>query len=452
MEILLVEDERSLAIPLGDALRDSGHKVTVLHEGAAALAWLSEQRCDLVITDVRLPGADGIQVLQRARQQDPPADVLVMTGYATVEQAVEAMNFGAVSYLQKPFPVEALQTQVERTAKVRHMQAELQRLLAGDSRAAREDLGLTGTSAVMEDVRQRVRAAARSDATALISGESGTGKERVARALHKNSNRADEPFVAISCAAVPETLLEGELFGFKKGAFTGAEEDHAGRFEHAARGTLLLDDVDDLPLEAQAALLRALQEREFVPLGSQKAIPLQARVVAATKTDLVEEVRLGRFREDLYYRLAVIPLRLPTLRERLEDLPVLVATFLQTRDPEQRFQVPPETLKRLCEHDWPGNVRELENAVTRALALAGHARYLKPEHFLPGGPLAANSLRSDDIVPLKETVRRAEREAIRSALAVTGGRRAEAANLLGISRKALWQKAKELGLEGGSAI
>ena len=446
MKILLVEDERTLAIPLGDTLRDAGHEVTTLFDGATALAWLSEGRCDLVVTDVRLPGADGIQVMERARRQDPPADVIVMTGYASVEQAVAAMRGGAFGYLQKPFPSEALLGQVQRVAEVRGMRAELERL-RGEG-GGEDDLGLVGTSAPMDHVRARVRAAAASDAPVLIQGESGSGKERVARAVHQASPRAEAPFLAVSCAAIPESLLEGELFGFRKGAFTGADEDRAGLFEQAGEGTLFLDDVDDFPPAAQGALLRVLQEREIMPLGADAPVPFRGRVVAATKVDLLEAVRDEEFREDLYYRLAVLPLHLPPLRERLDDLPVLVAAFLRRADPERRFEVPQETLGRLSEHDWPGNVRELENAVVRATALAGRARALRYEHFLPGGALGGTTRRPEDVPSLRETVRRAERDAIRQALAATQGRRAEAAKLLGISRKALWQKSKELGLEG----
>ncbi len=445
MEILLVEDERTLAIPLADALRDAGHAVTLMHDGAAALAWLSERRCDLVVTDVRLPGADGIQVLERARRQDPPADVIVMTGYASVEQAVGAMRGGAFGYLQKPFPSDALLSQVARVDEMRRMRAELERLRAGGED---DDLGLTGTSSAMAEVRERVRAAAASAAPVLVTGESGSGKERVARAVHRAGPKANQPFVAVSCAAIPESLLEGELFGFRRGAFTGAEEDRSGRFVQAGEGTLFLDDVDDFPAAAQAALLRVLQEREVQPLGADEPAPFRGRVVAASKVDLLEAVRAGDFREDLFYRLAVVPLQLPPLRERLEDLPVLVAAFLRRADPTGRLEVPAETLAKLGEHDWPGNVRELENAVTRATALAGRARLLRIEHFLPGGALGGSTLRPEDVPSLRESVRRAEREAIRRALAATQGRRAEAAALLGISRKALWQKAKELGLEG----
>ncbi|RMH05403.1 MAG: sigma-54-dependent Fis family transcriptional regulator [Planctomycetota bacterium] len=446
MEILLVEDERTLAAALAEGLGEAGHRVTVLHDGAAALAWLREGRCDLVVTDVRLPGADGIRVLERAREQDPPADVIVMTGYATVEQAVAAMRGGAFGYLQKPFPAEALLAQVRRVGEIRAMRTELERLRAGDDE---DDLGLVGDGPAMRAVRERIRTAAASEAAVLIEGESGTGKERVARAIHWIGPHPEAPFVPVACAALPAGLLEGELFGFRRGAFTGADEDHAGLFQRCGRGTLFLDDVDDFPAAAQAALLRVLQEREFRPLGSDEALPFQGRTVAAAKGDLGRAVAAGRFREDLYYRLAVVPIRLPPLRERLEDLPRLVAVFLRRHDPDGRLEVPPATLAALADHDWPGNVRELENAVARAVALAGRARLLRREHFFPGGPLGGHGRRPEEVPSLRECVRRAEREAIRRALAATGGRRAEAARLLGISRKALWQKAKELGLDGG---
>ncbi|MFQ5748214.1 MAG: sigma-54-dependent transcriptional regulator [Planctomycetota bacterium] len=445
MDILLVEDERSLAIPLGDSLQDAGYRVTVLFDGAAALAWLARKHCDLVVTDVRLPGSDGIHILEKARLLDPPADVIVMTGYATVEQAVTAMRIGASGYLQKPFEVDELLGQIERLAESRRMREELQRLRGGGGLG--EDLGLAGVSRVLEEVRNRIRAAAASPATLLITGESGTGKERVARALHEFSPRSGKPFEALSCAAIPESLMEGELFGFQRGAFTGAVEDRIGRLELAGAGTLFLDDVDDLPARVQVGLLRALQEREFMPLGASRTRKWHARLVAATKADLVERVRAGSFREDLYYRLAVVPLPLPPLRERREDIPALVAAFLERLDPEGKLEVRADTLGRLRAHDWPGNVRELENAVVRAVALRGRATILRYEHFLPGGPVHASTLRAEDVPSLRESIRRAEREAIRAALSLTEGRRAEAARLLGISRKALWQKAKELGLE-----
>jgi DNA-binding NtrC family response regulator len=440
LRILLVEDERTLAVPLAELLQEAGHEVVHLPDGAAALAWLQERRADLVVTDVRLPGADGLRVLARARAQDPPCEVLVMTGYASVEQAVEAMRLGAVSYLQKPFPAEALLRHVARVAETRAMMEELRRL----REASGEDLLLTGGSAAVGAVNERVLAAAReAESTVLLQGESGTGKERVARALHRLGPRAPAPFVAVSCGAIPPQLLEGELFGFRRGAFTGADADRDGLCAEAADGTLFLDDVGDLPLAAQSKLLRLLQERSFKPLGANKDLPFRARVIAAARGRLAEQVAAGGFREDLYYRLHVVPLDLPPLRDRTEDLPALLAAFLARHDPEGRYRVPPETLRRLALHPWPGNVRELENSVVRAIALSGRARVLTIDHFLPGG----GGGNPGGLVPLHEATRRAEAEAIRAALAETGGRRMEAARLLGVSRKVLWQKMKDLGIE-----
>lgn len=415
----------------------------MLHEGPAALAWLTEHPCELLITDVRLPGADGIQLLERARKQDPPASCLVMTGYATVEQAVEAMKQGAMSYLQKPFPTEALLSLVRQADELRSMRDEIRRLRAG---VGPENSGLSGQSTQVRDLQGRIDAAASSHAAALISGASGTGKERVARAIHRQSERAEQAFVPVACAAIPENLLEGELFGFRKGAFTGADDDHAGLFSQAGHGTLFLDDIEDLPLEAQSKLLRVLQEREFTPLGSPRPYEFHAAVVAATKVDLAERVKDGGFREDLYYRLNVVPLHIPPLRERPSDIPVLLGEFLLRHDPEGRYRIAEDTLRRLGQYEWPGNVRELENSLRRAMALSGRARVLRDEHFFPGGP--AGDLRAEEIVPLRESVRRAEADAIRKAMAATGGRKLKAAELLGISRKVMWQKMKDLGLSG----
>jgi DNA-binding NtrC family response regulator len=443
MEILLVEDDKSLAIPLSDALRDQGYRVTTLHEGPAALAWLAEHRCDLLVTDVRLPGADGIQVLERARNQDPPAACLVMTGYATVEQAVAAMKLGAMSYLQKPFPIEALLSLAAQAAEVRAMQTEIRELRAGIGSSTA--LGLSGQSPQVQAVTERIEAAAGSNAVVLVQGASGTGKERVARAIHARSKRNGQPFVPVSCAAIPQSLMEGELFGYRKGAFTGADDDHDGLLVQAGTGSLFLDDVEEIPLDAQAKFLRVLQEREFTPIGSPRPYPFEAAVIAASKHDLAARVADASFREDLYYRLAVVPLSIPPLRERPTDIPVLLGEFLLRFDPEGRYRIAPDTLRNLARYEWPGNVRELENSVRRALALSGRARVLRDEHFFPGGP--AGDLRSEEVLPLRESVRRSEVEAIRKAMAATGGRKLKAAEMLGISRKVMWQKMKDLGLE-----
>ena len=444
MRILLVEDERTLAEALGDALREAGHDPAVLHDGAAALAWLAEHSCDLVVTDVRLPGADGIELLRRARAVDPPLPVVVMTGYASVEQAVEAMRLGAFGYLQKPFPTAALLAQVDRVAELRAMREELRRLR---EQSGADGLLLTGSSPAIAALNERIETVAQEEVGVLVRGESGTGKERVARALHRLGPRPEAPFVPVSCSAIPAALMEGELFGFLRGSFTGAETDRRGLFEEAADGTLFLDDVDDVPLEAQAKLLRVLQEREFTPLGASRTRPFRARVIAATKVPLQEAVARGEFREDLYFRLHVVPLEVPPLRERPEDIAALLGDFLRRADPEGRTRVPPEVLGKLALHPWPGNVRELENALTRALALAGRTRVLRLELFLPGGIGAHAQGGGGQVLPLREVTRRAESEAIRSALAETGGRKMKAAELLGVTRKVLWQKMRELGLE-----
>jgi len=443
MDILLVEDERTLAVPLADAMTKAGHRVVTLHDGAAALSWLEEHRCDLVVTDVRLPGADGIAVQKRARQQDPPCEVLVMTGYASVDQAVEAMRAGAVSYLQKPFPMDALLSQVQRVSRTRALQAEVRRLR---EKSGEDASRLTGGSVAIENMNQRIQKVAPEEVTVLIVGESGTGKERVARALHALGTGAEQPFVPVSCSAIPAGLMEGELFGFRKGSFTGADEDRTGLLAEAGTGTLFLDDVDDVPLEAQAKLLRVLQEREFTQLGSQSPQPFTARVLAASKVPLQDEVAAGRFREDLFFRLNVVPLHLPPLRERSEDIAPLLGELLARWDPERRHRVSPDALRKLVRHPWRGNVRELENALRRALALAGRARILRYEHFIPGGGMSEPSS-NGEMIGLRETVANAEKKVIREALVATEGKKIRAAEILGISRKVLWQKMKELGLE-----
>jgi len=440
VKVLLVEDERTLAVPLADALEAAGHEVVVVADGAGALARLAEERPDLVLTDVRLPGASGIEVLKRARSLDPPCPVLVMTGYASVDQAVEAMRGGAVGYLQKPFPMEALLAQVERVAEEARLRAELRRLRMDAAGAERV---FDGRSPAIREVEERLLDAAPSEAPVLLLGESGTGKERAARALHDLGPRAAEPFVAVGCGGVPEALFEGEFFGHLRGAFTGADEDRSGLCAVVGAGTLFLDDVQDLPVSAQAKLLRLLQEREFVPLGAREALPFRARVVASAAPDLEERLSDGRFRPDLYHRLRVLELKLPPLRHRIEDLADLLAAFLRRHDPEGRYRVGDKALAALRRHPWPGNVRELENAVARALALADPGvRVLKPEHFFPAGGDGA-----DEVVPLHEAVRTAEIRAIRAALAATGGRKAKAAGLLGVSRKVLWQKMRDLGID-----
>jgi DNA-binding NtrC family response regulator len=442
MRILLVEDEATLAIPLTDALQEQGYEVTHIADGAAALAWLNGNLVDLVVSDIRLPHGDGMQILHRARQQQPPAEVLIMTGYATVEQAVDALQDGAYSYLQKPFSTDSFLVHINKMCELRALHQELNTM----RKEARSEFLLSGKSNEIATVNQRLQQWADEELTVLITGRSGTGKERCARALHHLSARRDKPFVAVSCAAIPSSLFEGELFGYRKGAFSGAEADHQGLLSSVDGGVLFLDDIDDFPLELQPKMLRVLQESEFVRLGETAPRKFRGRVVAASKQPLKQMVDDGKFREDLYYRLNVLNLELPALSSRIEDIPLLLADLLKRWDSEKRYSVSSSAIKQLSTLSWPGNVRELENALRRAMAICGRVRILRIEHFMPD--VGQDHLAvADKLVGLREITARSETEAILNALEITGGRKAKAAALLGITRKVLWSKMSELGLD-----
>ncbi len=451
MRVLLVEDEVTIFVTLRDALADAGHEVLGANDTEAALGILESGHPELVLTDVRLPGAGGLAVLERSLALDPGRPVLVMTGYATVEDAVEAMRVGAVDYIQKPFQNDAIVRRVEAFGVARSLQRENARLRDELARV-RGFENIVGESAAMRRVFDRVRTVAGSEATVLIQGESGTGKERIARAVHDHSGRREGPFVPLSCAALPEGLLEAELFGHEKGAFTDARGQRKGRFELATGGTLFLDDIDDMPLPTQVKLLRALQEREFERVGGETAVRVDIRVVVATKVDLRERVADGRFRDDLYWRVHVVPVLLPPLRERAGDVPLLVQHLLERHGGGREFSVPRATMQLLERYPWPGNVRELENAVQRAVALCGAEGVLAAEDLLPADPRWRGAVQVPQAIrPLREVVREAERAHLEHALEWTGGHRQQTADLLGISRKVLWEKLRshELGHEEG---
>jgi two-component system NtrC family response regulator len=373
--------------------------------------------------------------------------VIVMTGFGTIDQAVEAMRIGAVNYVQKPFRNESMVQMVETFSRVRRLEEENEALRA-ELRAHTAFTGFVGASPQMKAVFERIRTVAPTDATVLIEGESGTGKEVVARALHEASQRAEGPFIALSCAALPETLLEGELFGHEKGAFTDARKEKRGRFELADGGTIFLDDIDDMPLAVQVKLLRVLQERAFERLGSEATREIDIRVVAATKVPLLGAVREGKFREDLFYRINVVPIVLPPLRERTGDVPLLVQHMVERHGGGREYKLAASTMAALERYPWPGNVRELENAVQRAIALAGTSRELSLADLVPlderwrGATEIAGEVR-----PLREVVREAEAAQIRRALEACGGHRSQTADALGISRKVLWEKMRDLGVE-----
>jgi DNA-binding NtrC family response regulator len=450
VRVLLADDERAIAITLADDLRRAGLEVETAGDGLEAKAAYEQSQFDVVVTDLNMPGLSGMELLEAVKSSGTATEVIIITGYGTIDSAVDAMRKGAFDYVLKPFNNDEILEKLRKIAEFRRLRSENEEL--------REALGrergleqLVGRSAAMMRVIDRIRTIADRDARVLITGESGTGKERVARAIHDISRRADKPFVALACAAIPASLLEDEIFGHERGAYTDAKERKAGRFERAHGGTLFLDDIDDMPLETQVKLLRVLQEGEVEPLGSERAIPVDARVIAATKMDLAEAVEDGEFREDLFYRLNVVPVDLPPLRERVDDIPLLVEHFLRQGGGDRSYTIAPEVMAELCAYRWPGNVRELENAIERAVALAGSDAVLSRELLLEGA-LRRRKRSGEDgsggpLVALREVVRGTEAQHIRRVLKATDGHRANAARVLGISRKNLWEKMKEYGIE-----
>ncbi len=443
MRILLADDEVSILKTLGDALRDAGHELVGVSSGDEALRQLKEEEFDCVVSDIRMPGASGMEVLRTAQGTPSKPDVVLITGYATVEDAVAAIKAGAHDYVAKPFLNEDVVLKVERAGELRRLRAEnfrLKREIEGKYAFA----NIVGESPAMKKVFEQVEAVCESEFCVLIVGESGTGKELVARAVHHHSPRKGGAFVAVSSSAAPESLLQDELFGHEKGAFTDARSRHAGCFEQADGGTLFLDDIDDMPLAMQAKLLRVLQEKEFTRLGGEKSIRVDVRVVAAAKTDLRALVERNGFREDLYYRLAELFVFLPPLRERIEDVPLLVEHFLGLHEGEKHFRLAPGAQSALAAHAWPGNVRELENCVKRAIALSP-GEEIPAGLFLPAARASAGG--EGPLGSLKEAVSQAEKEHIGRVLRACSGNRTRAAEALGISRKNLWEKMKRHVLE-----
>ncbi|MCY3003457.1 MAG: sigma-54 dependent transcriptional regulator [Planctomycetota bacterium] len=446
MRILLAEDEITIVITLRDALEDAGHEVVHAADTNAALAALEREDPDVVLTDIRMPGEGGMAVLKRSVELDPRRPVVLMTGYGTIDQAVEAMRLGAVNYVQKPFRNESLVQMVGTFSRVRALEQENESLRAR-LRSVEAPGDFVGASDAMRAVFDRIRTVAPTDATVLIEGESGTGKERVAQALHAASTRAEGPFVAISCAALPETLLEAELFGHERGAFTDARKEKKGRFELADKGTIFLDDIDDMPLAMQVKLLRVLQERRFERLGGESTRRIDIRVVAATKVNLRDHARAGKFREDLFYRINVVPIVLPPLRARVGDVPLLVAHMIERHGDGRKFRVSPPTMAALERYPWPGNVRELENAVQRAIALCEPGGELALSDLVPLDPRWRGAMElAGPVRPLREVLKEAERRHIERALEQTGGHRSQTADVLGISRKVLWEKMRDHGM------
>jgi two-component system response regulator HydG len=458
---LIIEDNETMREGMTEVVAGLGHEAVAASSGAQGLERFREKKPDFVITDLKMSGLDGLEVLRRCRALDPDVPVLVITAFGTIEVAVEAMKEGAFDFLTKPFSPDVLRLKVERGLEARRARARVERLareneiLRGEVEAGLGEI--IGASPAVRKVFEILDKVAPSDSSVLVTGESGTGKELVARALHRRSRRASGPFVKVNCGALTETLLESELFGHEKGAFTGAIRRKLGRFELADGGTLFLDEVGDVSPGLQTKLLRVLQEREFERVGGEETLRVDVRVIAATNKDLREEVAAGRFRQDLYWRLHVIPIHLPPLRERLEDIPLLAAHFLEKLRPRTRHRVreiEPDAMARLRSYRWPGNIRELENVLEQALVFAS-GEVLRAED-LPER-LGASEPRGqipvpDPSRPLPEILDELERALVLRAYEKAGGVKTETARLLGIKPSALYYKLEKYGiLEKGSA-
>ncbi|MBI4611678.1 MAG: sigma-54-dependent Fis family transcriptional regulator [Candidatus Rokubacteria bacterium] len=452
--ILVVDDEENMVHFLSKLLRGEGFEVEGVRTGEAALERLRAGPFELVLTDLKLPDTDGIGILKVARELHPETVVILITAYGTIESAIEAMRAGAYDYVTKPFrATEILQVVEKALERVRLRREVIQLRQAVEARFG--FASLVGKSAKMQEVYTQIEKVAAARGAVLIQGESGTGKELVAKAIHFNSPRKSGPFVVIDCGAIPEALQESELFGHERGAFTGAVATKKGLFEEAHGGTLFLDEVAELASGLQAKLLRALQDGEIRRVGGTRALHVDARIICATNRDLATEVREGTFREDLFYRLNVFPIFLPPLRERREDLPLLVDHFRDRLAPDggrPPKRLSPEALRAMMAYPWPGNVRELEHAIERAALLSEGeevtVRDLPPEILAPKDELTV--ILPDSAVSFKETlgrlIREVEARLIRRALGQSGNNRTEAARLLGISRRALLYKLKAYGL------
>jgi len=409
---------------------------------------VEQEPFDLILLDIRMPGMDGIDALTEIRRISPYVPVLMMTAYASVKTAVDALKAGAFEYLIKPLDIEELKILIEKALEHYHLREE--NLVLKERLGNRFDFSrMIGKSRKMIELFELLAQVAPTDATVLILGESGTGKELVANALHHNSPRASQPFIKVACAALPETLLESELFGHERGAFTGAIARREGRFWSAHRGSIFLDEVGEMSPTTQTKLLRVLQEREFEPLGSTRTIKVNVRVIAATHKDLEKEVREGRFREDLFYRLNVVPISIPPLRERKEDLPSLTLYFLSLygeKNKKELKEISPKALDLLIRYDWPGNIRELENCIERAVIVA-RGEMITPADLPP--QIQALSRGKEDqgiLFPSGISLQDAEKALILKTLEDTGGNRSRAAEILGINRRTLQIKLKEYGL------
>ena len=441
--ILVVDDEAAVRESLNDWLMEDDYEVGLASSGEVAVSMAQENSWDVILLDLKMPGMDGLETLKRLKKIMPEAEVIMMTAFATIDTAVQAMKEGAFDYLVKPFDPDEIEMHIKKI--VAHKELVLENILLRQKLEEKYQYGeIIGKSGTMQEVFGLITRIAPTDSTVLITGESGTGKELIAQAIHGNSSRCYMPFIAVSCGALPDSLLESELFGYEKGAFTGAEHTKKGRFEMADKGTIFLDEIGDISFKTQVDLLRVLQQKEFRRLGGEEVIKVDVRILAATNRDLQKAIRENRFREDLYYRLNVISIHVPPLRERKEDIPLLVETFIRRYCMEmnkEELKIAPTALKLLLDYDWPGNVRELENVIERALVIG------------QGKEIAADDLpfSRKELVPekLPKSLKIMEQMHIERILEETDWNISRAARELDIDRQTLYNKIEKYKITRG---
>ena len=443
--ILVIDNEERMCHLLQAALESEIIQVEMALDGEQGFDQFKNSDFDLIITDLKMPKINGLELLDKIKKVSSETEVILMTAFATAQTAVDAMKLGAYDYLIKPFDMEELKLKVERILDKKRLEAENINLKQQLQSRFHFD-NIIGKSGKMQDVFKLVERVVESDTTVLIRGESGTGKELIAMAVHQNSPKSEQPFVAINCAAIPENLLESELFGHEKGAFTGADRMKPGRFELAGGGTIFLDEIGDLSPSLQVKLLRVLQTKQIERLGGIGSIPVKARVITATNRDLENQLKQGSFREDLYYRINIFPIFLPPLRERKEDISLLIEYFLNKFANQKKYRISEQAEKRLLAHHWPGNVRELENAIERSVLLCSDG-IIQTEHLPPHLNFADQqevvSILPDDGIHLEEH----EKDLIKQALRKADGNKSKAAQLLGITRRKLYSMMERLGVK-----
>lgn len=446
-QILIIDDEEAIRDAMSQVLTREGYEVKEAREGREGLELFQRENFHLVFLDLKLPGMKGLDVLSRMKEVSPETPVIIITGYSSIESAVEAMKRGAYDYMPKPFTPDELRMITRKALENRRLLYENMYLRQELENKIEFEL-VIGQSPAMQKVLDIVRRVAPTESTVLITGESGTGKELIAREIHRHSRRRQAPFVVVDCGALVETLFESELFGHVKGSFTGAHETKHGRFEVADGGTIFFDEISNISPNIQAKLLRVIQEREITRIGSNRPIKVDVRILAATNENLAELVRKGKFREDLFYRLNVVPLHLPPLRERKEDIPLLVEHFLQKYNRRAKKAIKgitPRALKSLLDYDWPGNIRELENTIERAVVLA-RGEMIDLEDLVPHG-ISAQPPSLSPWGPPFRSLAEMEKEYIKAVLKECKGNKSSAAKILGIDRKTLWAKIKKYQID-----